>query len=254
MSALTSFVAIVAMVLVAGCSVAPGADAPAEATDQQTSSSAHESATPVATSVGEEPITYPPDNMWRFLSSADTDSRQTADLTGATEFAEVVVVGRYVDVERGPGYGPDGGTIGWYAVALIEPDRVIKGEPRVKPDGFIRVPFMLVLGAEEYPEKEFEDLKRSIPADPALLFLYSWAAYWDRAGGGDPPAWLDGLNTEDQYKTITSVDGAFRIEDGRLAPMAYAEGWPTACRDLPVDDVTDRVSTVADGGTIASSC
>ncbi len=254
MSALRSLAAILAIIIVGGCSVAPGADVPGEATGKPASSSARATATPAATSVGEEPITYPPDNMWTFLSSAATESRRTEDLAAATAFAEAVVVGRYVDVERGPGYGPEGGTIGWYAVALIEPDRVIKGKPRVMSDGFIRVPFMLVLGGDDYPSKEFADLQRSIPTDPALLFLYSWAAYWDRAGGGHPPAWLDGLNTEDQYKTITSADGAFRIEDGRLAPMAYAEGWPVACRDLLVDDVADRITRVADGGTISDPC
>ncbi|MGH9424019.1 MAG: hypothetical protein ACRD3J_28855, partial [Thermoanaerobaculia bacterium] len=128
------------------------------------------SAAPSISNEAEGPISYSPDNMWGFLATAPGEVRRADDLAGAVAFSKLVVVGRYVGVEKGPGYGPAGGGIGWYAVAVIKVESVLKGTPILGPDGNLRVPFLLVMGADRYPEKELADLQGSIPVEPALLY------------------------------------------------------------------------------------
>lgn len=177
--------------------------------------------------------------MWGFLStSAGTPSGAT-NVQDAAALSDVVLVGRFVGIERFEGYGAPGEGVGWYAVALIDVDSSLKGSPTLGDDGLLRVPFLLGLGAPEseagYPEKQFADLSRSIPSDPALLFLTTWAAYFARAGT-EVPDWLTDLNRPDIYRTI-GVDGAVRVVDGVLQPMPYSETWDSNLEGLRVEDL-----------------
>jgi hypothetical protein len=193
---------------------------------------------------GEQPIDYTPDMMWGMLATASGETHRADDLAGAVDFAELVVVGRYVRVERGPAYGPPGGSQGWYAIAVLRVESAAKGIPILASDGLLRVPFLLVLGSDRYPEKEFADLQRSVPPDPALLFLFSWAAYFDLIGGNETP-WLTHLDDPAKYKTIGG-DGAFTIVDGLVRSPKYAEGWPVDCDGARIDAIVARIRA-ADG-------
>lgn len=157
----------------------------------------------------------------------------------AVALSDVVAVGRFVGLERGDGYGAANEGVGWYAVALIEVDSTMKGTPSLSDDGLLRVPFLLALGApgaeSAYPEKEFADLSRSIPSDPALLFLTTWAAYFDRAGT-EVPDWLATLDRADIYRTI-GTDGAVRMVDGTLEPSPYSETWDSTLEGQTVEDL-----------------
>jgi hypothetical protein len=247
------------IMMTSGCSARPGVGplgagtaAPTPTERAAASLPNTPTATAPATIEPEEPITYPPDNMWDFLSTAPGQTRRAENLAGAVDFAELIVIGKYIGVERGPGYGPEGGNQGWYAVALIQAESVVQGSTQVQADGLIRVPFLFVLGGDEYPAKEFADLQRSLPADPALLFLYSWKTYWERAGDSDVPAWLQGLDTSDQYKTI-GADGVLRIVDGRVEPMAFVEAWPTACSGTAVEELVGRIERLLDNQPSSTS-
>lgn len=178
------------------------------------------------------PLTYAPDWMWAYLASAGDGMRQSDTLAGAVEFAELVVVGRYVGVERGTSYGSD-----WTAVALIAVDDVIKGAPNLGPDGLLRVEFVLTVGAGSYPERLFADLERSIPSDPALLYLFSWAAFFDLTGEVVPD-WRAGIDRTDRYKTIGG-DGAIRIVNGRIEPPP--DGWPAELRGIGIEQAKDLI-------------
>lgn len=177
--------------------------------------------------------------MWAFLATTPDQLKGTQSLAEAADLAQVVVVGRYAGVEEGDGYGPPGEAVGWYAVALIEPISILKGAPATDERGYMRVPFMLVIGGSSYPEQEFANLTQSLPRDRALLFLSSWAAHFERAETVVPD-WLSDLATPDQYKTIGG-DGAFRVSDGRLMPLAGVDGWPEELRDADLDDVADQI-------------
>ena len=182
----------------------------------------------------EEPIFYPADNMWAFLATMPGLQRRSETLAEAVSFSDTVVVGRYVGVERGERYGSD-----WTATALIAVDSISKGSPKVGPDGILRVEFVLVVGSQEYPEKEFADLERSIPKDPALLFLFSWDAYFKLINDGIP-GWSERKDLGEVYKTIGG-DGAMRIVDGRIEPPSYIDGWPTDLREVPVESVLTEI-------------
>lgn len=183
----------------------------------------------------DSPITYPPDNMWAFLSTTPGLEPRGETLAEAVEFAELIVVGRMVGVERDGGYGAPGEGVGWHAIALIEPDEVIKGTPIVEADGLIRVQFLHVIGDDTFPAKEFADLERSIPRDPAVLFLHSWASYYGR-GGLEVPDWLAATIVADRYRTIAG-DGHLRVVDGRVQPPAFMDdAWPAAYRGVPLQE------------------
>ena len=178
--------------------------------------------------------------MWGLLSTSSGTPSGAASLREAEALADLVTVGRFVGLERGDGYGaPDEG-VGWYAIALIEVESTIKGTPALGEDDLLRVPFLLTLGAPggsspTYPEMEFGDLMRSIPRDPALLFLTTWSSYFDRAGT-EVPDWLADLDRPDIYRTI-GADGAVRVVDGVLEPMPGTETWNSTLEDRTVDDL-----------------
>ena len=183
----------------------------------------------------EAPITYPADNMWGLLSTSAGTGSGAANVTDAARLADVVVVGRWVGLERGDGVADSGAEPGWYAIADIEIEGTEKGTAMVGSDGYLHVPFLLVLGGAQYPDKEFADLQRSIPTDPALLFLISWDHYFARAGG-DVPVWLEGLNRADIYRTI-GADGAIRLVAGKLDAPPFDESWLTSIDGLSLDEV-----------------
>ena len=184
------------------------------------------------------PITYTADQMWALMSGMASDQRRAETLEGAVDFAELVVVGRYVGVERGGQYGSDS-----TAVALIAVDSIAKGEPKLGTDGLLRIEFILVVGSPSYPKKEFADLQRSIPKDPALLFLFTWESYMELIGGG-LPAWDARRDLTRTYKTIGG-DGAMRVVDGRIQPPAFVLGWPLTLRGSEIDAVLAEVRKLA---------
>jgi hypothetical protein len=159
-------------------------------------------------------------------------------LEGAVDFAELVVVGRYVGVERGGQYGSDS-----TAVALIAIESVGKGVPNLGPDGFLRVEFLLVVGAGAYPEKELADIQRSIPKDPALLYLFSWESYLELINGG-LPAWEARKDLATIYKTIGG-DGSMRVVNGRIEPPSYVQGWPTTLRGAEIEATMVTIRAVS---------
>jgi hypothetical protein len=183
------------------------------------------------------PVTYPPDSMWGFLSTSAGTPSGAASIDDAIELSDLVAVGRYVGIERGSGYGAPGEGVGWYAIALIDVDVALRGDPRLGDDGLLRVPFLLALGVPGdekpvYPEKEFADISRSIPKDPALLFLRAWSTYFARADAVVPD-WLGELDRPDIYRTI-GVDGAVRLAYGALTPSPFAETWVSSLDGLTV--------------------
>ena len=186
------------------------------------------------------PNTYTPDNMWAFLSTSAGTPSGAASLQEAAALSDLVAVGRFVGLERGKGYGAPKEGVGWYAIALIEIESTLQGSPALGDDGLLRVPFVLTLGPPgdvdpEYPDKEFGDLARSLPSDPALLFLTNWAAYFDRAGA-EVPEWLADLDRSDIYRTI-GADGAVRVVDGALQPTPYSETWDSTLAGLMIKDL-----------------
>jgi hypothetical protein len=181
--------------------------------------------------------------MWAFPSSMGEGMRRADSLEEAVAFAELVVVGRYVGVERGGKYGSDS-----TAVALIAVDSIAKGVPKLGPDSLLRVEFILVVGSPTYPEKEFADLQRSIPKDPALVFLFTWESYLKLIGGG-LPAWEAREDLARIYKTIGG-DGAMRVINGRIEPSPYVEGWPTTLRGDEIGPVIDAIRARSDATTL----
>lgn len=222
--------------VVAACSVGPGAD-PSASEPSFAMSGVPQPSTSVA-DTGEEPNTYPADNMWAFLATMPGLQRRSETLAEAVAFSDAVVVGRYIGVERGGQYGSDS-----TAIALIAVDSIAKGSPKIGSDGFLRVEFVLVVGSPKYPEKEFADLQRSIPKDPALLYLFSWDSYF-KLIKDEIPGWSDRSDLSDVYKTIGG-DGAMRIVDGRVEPPSYIDGWPTALKDAPIESVVTQIRAAA---------
>ena len=238
---------IAAVLVLAACTVAPGAmPVPVVPVPVEPAPSASEPVGGRPAGETQGPITYPPDNMWAFLATMPELQRTSDTLADAVDFAEVVVVGRYVGVERGGTYGIDS-----TAVALIEVDSVVKGTPKLGPDGLLRVEFVLVVGPGGYPEKEFADLERSIPKDPALLYLSSWASFvnvW-----GEVPGWSARKDLADVYKTIGG-DGAMRVVNGKIEPPPYIDGWPTALRGAGIEQVKDQIrAAIRPGGPPGSA-
>lgn len=184
------------------------------------------------------PITYAPDSIWAFLATTPGQENAATTLEEATHRAEAVVVGRFVDLEPGNGYGAPGEPVGWYAIAIVEPQVVVKGPVHLIRNR-LRIPFLMTLGPKAFPEKEFADMSRSLPADPALLFVDSWATFFGRFNA-EVPAWLDPLDRDDSYRTIGG-DGAIRVVGGRLEPPLYNDGWPAALRGATLPDAVSRI-------------
>jgi len=172
--------------------------------------------------------------MWAFLASTPGLQRQANSLAEAVDFSDLVVVGRYVGVERGGQYGEDA-----TAVALIAVDSVAKGVPNLGSDVLLRIEFILVVGSPTYPEKEFADLQRSIPKDPALLYLSSWQSYLGQLNQ-QFPGWSARQDLATIYKTIGG-DGAMRVVNGRIDPPSYVDGWPTTLRGAEVEALLDTI-------------
>ena len=227
---------LVIAALVGACS-RPGAVFPATRAPE---SAATTSMTTQGPGVTAEPITYAPDNMWAFLASMPGLQRRSDSLAEATRFADVVVVGQFVGVERGGQYGSDA-----TAVALIDVQTVAKGAPVLAADGRLRVEFVLVVGSQTYPEKELADLRRSIPTDPALLYLFTWASFFELTGD-KVKGWSDRADLATVYKTIGG-DGALRIVGGRVEPPPYVDGWAAEQAGRPLSEVLSEVSAAAGG-------
>lgn len=231
--------ALLSMSALTACSVA---SSPAVPTAPATNSAAENSGPPIDEPAGETPgpINYPPDNMWAFLSTTPDLAPYAVSLADAVRASEVVGIGRYVGVERGEAHGVPGqeGT-SWSAVALVAPEVIAKGAPQLTEEGLIRVPFILRIGGSDYPEKEFRDLERSLPSDPALLFLYSWATYFETTGTVVPER-LAALNNNGVYRAIGG-DGFIRVVGGRLDPPKYMEAWP---RELAGADAAETVNII----------
>lgn len=215
--------------ILAGCYGVPGAE-PVSVDPAPVGSAPPVEEQPAGETAG--PLTYNPGSMWSFLASMGEDMRRAETLAGAVNFAELIVVGRYIGIERGAAYGSD-----WTAVALIAVDSVVKGTPELGSDGLLRVEFVLAVGGS-YPEKPFADFQRSIPKDPALLYLFSWASFFDLTGEVVPD-WRAGIDRTDRYKTIGN-DGAMRVVDGKIA-AAYVDGWPTDLQGLGIEQVKDQI-------------
>ena len=214
--------------ILAGCNGAAGGE-PVSVEPAPVASSPPVEEQPAGETAG--PITYDPGSMWSFLASMGEGMRGAETLAGAVDFAELIVVGCYVDVERGGRYGSDS-----TAVALIDVDSVIKGTPNLGPDGLLWVEFVLAVGGS-YPEKLFADLERSIPRDPALLYLFRWASFMDT--WGETPGWSTRTDLANVYKTIGG-DGAMRVVDGKIA-AAYVDGWPMELRGIGIEQVSDQI-------------
>ncbi len=228
--------------LAVGCTSVPGGSpSPSQVTyDVQSPSPPSEVTPQISNSVTQTdpPIQYPPDNVWAFLSTSAGTPSGADGLDRAAMIADLIVVGRFIGLEKGRAYGAPGEGPGWYAVALIDVESTERGNASVGDGGLLRVPFLLALGAPgtpeaDYPEKEFADVSQSIPEDPALLFLSTWKSYFDRAET-EVPDWLDGLDRSDIYRTI-GADGAVRVVDGKLEPSPYAETWVADLEGMTLD-------------------
>ena len=226
-------------VLVAACSVGPGGQLASPGSTAPTDALLPSA---VATGIGEEAITYPADNMWAFLATMPGLQRRSDTLAAAVAFSDIVAVGRFVGVERGAQYGSDS-----TAVALISLNSVAKGSPKLGSDGLLRIEFVLVVGSQRYPEKQFADIQRSIPKDPALLYLFTWESYF-KLVHEKLPGWSDRTDLGSVYKTIGG-DGAMRIVDGRIDPPSYVDGWPMSLRDSPIETVMTRIRAAVATGT-----
>lgn len=193
---------LVASLLVAACSAAVSAPASTRVPSPP-DPSAQDSADP----------SYSPQHTWNALATGFSNSGATS-LDEATAMSEIVVVGRFVGLERGKAYGAPGEDIGWYATALIEIDEVLSGDPAIKQGTRVDAPLMLTMDSPEstYPVIALSEMERSRPDQPAVLFLVSWATVWDRIDT-KVPDWLKDLDRYDLYRTI-GIDGALPLEDG----------------------------------------
>lgn len=224
-------------ILSAGCSTAG-----ASPTNSSPPETAEARGAETATGEIDPPIDYPPDNFWGFMTNTVDRAVGTQSLTDALRFADVVIVGRVVDVVESDGYGAEGEPILWYAEALIEVSEVVYGTPAVDSSGLLRIAFPVTF-SEEYPTKQLEDLQRSIPKDAALLILRSWATYFELTGG-EPPKWLDGLFRGDRYQTI-GPEGAMRITPAGIEPPSDLEGWPQEFQGSSLGAFKEQVSMQA---------
>lgn len=185
--------------------------------------------------------TYPPDNVWAFLSSTPDLQPRYQSLPEASAGTDLILIGHMIDIVRGGSYATPGGVPGWHAVARIMPDQVLKGTPALDRDGTIHVQFVLVIGGADYPVDTFDRIARSIPTGQSLLFLDTWATYFARAGG-DVPEGFTALNSKSIYRTIGG-DGAIRIVDGVLRSPEYAEGsWPETVNGADLANIQDQIA------------
>lgn len=194
-----------------------------------------------------DPAPRPPQVFWDRLATGNLPGALT--LADATSLSDLILVGRWVGLERGALYAtPSNETVEAYADALIEVDQWIKGDDSSSRTATVRVPFLLalVLPGTGYPEAAFDEIDRNRPNGPAVLFLQSWANYLDR-GGAEVPDWIEGLDRADAFRTI-GVDGALPLEDGAVSDLVYEYDmpeWRIALAGEPLDDVLSDISTAA---------
>lgn len=200
---------------------------------------------------GELPL--PPQVLWDHLATGNLPG--ALSLGEAVADSDLIVVGRWIDLERGdPYWTPENETVGWFAVAVIEVDSLIQGSLPDARSQTIRVPFLLSFGlvGSVYPEKEFDAVDRALPKDPAVLFLWSWSKSLALAGsdvpGTEVPDWVKGLNRPDIYRTI-GTDGALPLEDGSVSDVVYEFDMPRWRIDLAgqkLDTIVTRVMAAAE--------
>lgn len=229
-----------ALFLIAGCTSVPGATGGAPPTPPPVVATADPDGEASPT---DEPIRYPADNVWAFLASTPGMQDRASSLAEATQFAELVVIGSIEAIERGAAYGAPGEDPAWTAEAIIRVDEVLAGIPSTSES--VIVPFVLVVGGDLYPEKEFEDITASIPKGRAVLWLFSWQQYFERSGT-DVPDWLKGANRTDRFRLIGG-DGFMRIEGDRVVAPGYSTGWPTEFSRSQVADLKESVAAAAAG-------
>lgn len=220
---------------VVGCSTT-GASPSNAAPEQPDGSEGYE----VASGEVDPRIDYSPDNFWRAMATSPETDARTMSLEDALTNAEVIVVGRAIDVVEAGGYGAPGEPVLWYGEAVVEVSEVLKGQPALDESGFLRVPFAVAF-SETYPTKQLTNFQRSIPEGRAVLLMMSWAKYFESTSGGDTPTWIEGLNRADRYRTI-GPEGAMRITSSGIEPPP-AEGWPQMLESLSLADLKDLLST-----------
>jgi len=234
----TRIVAGIALLLIAGCTSIPGASNDALLPSRPPDASEKPVAEAPPT---DEPSLYPADNMWAFLASTPGLQDRVSSLEEATQFAELVVIGSIEAIERGVAYAAPGEDPAWTAEAIIRIDEVLAGG--VQTSDSVVVEFVLVVGGDLYPEKEFEDVTASIPKGRAVLWLFSWQQYFERSGT-DVPDWLKGANRTDRFRLIGG-DGFMRIEGDRVVAPGYSTGWPTDLSRSQVADLKESVAAAA---------
>lgn len=190
-----------------------------------------------------ETSALPPQSRWDRLATGNLPG--AVSLGGAAAISDLIVVGRWVGLERGESYGtPENETVEWFAVAVIEVDTLIQGSLPDAATKAIRVPFLLSFGlvGSMYLEKDYQTIDRARPEDPAVLFLQSWSSYFARAGG-DVPDWVKGLDRADIYRTI-GLDGALPLVGGRVSDIAFENdmpGWRLDLAGKAMDEVTAQI-------------
>lgn len=232
----------VALILV-GCSTA--GVSPPIASDFPPNAEPHQSTgvpRGVETAPGEidPPIEYTPDQFWAVMANVPDFKPSTDGLDDAMKSADLIVVGRAVDVLEVGAFSAPGEPSMFYAEAIVEISEVLKGRPSLDASGLLHIPFFIGMGLDDtYPTHVLKDFQRSMAAEPAVLLLTSWATYFE-AAGAETPSWLDGLNRADLYKTI-GPEGAMRITASGIAPP-LAEGWPRQeLAGMTLTDFKDRL-------------
>jgi len=230
--------AAVSLLLIAGCTSIPVATGGAPLTPPPVEVTADPDREAWPTDVS---IRYPADNVWAFLASTPGLQDRASSLAEATQFAELVVIGSIDAIERGAAYGAPGEDPVWTAEAIIRVDEVLAGNPSTSES--VVVPFVLVVGGDLYPEKEFQDITASIPKGRSVLWLFSWQQYFERSGS-DVPDWLKGANRTDRFRLIGG-DGFMRIEGDRVVAPGYSTGWPTDVSRTPLAELMESVAAAA---------
>lgn len=244
----------VVLLVLAACSapLASGDDVqvPAATSGRESAAALESAAAPTDTPgpFDDEPVSYPPQSVWNLLATSAGYNSGAQSVAGASDQSELVIVGRFVDLERGGGYGAPGDSVGWYAIATVEVDQVLSGGNRAKAGDRISVPFLLTLGAPgtPYPEREFSDIDRSLPKEPAVLFLVSWSTAWDRIDT-EVPDWLSELDRPDLYRTI-GADGALPLEAGSVSDAVHEIDMPSWRLEVAGKDLDTVIAEIVPTG------
>lgn len=191
----------------------------------------------------------PPQVAWNALAAGDLNG--ALSLPEAATISELVLVGRWMGMERFGSIGDPGeGLIGHYAVAVIGVDRLVRGTLPPGCVDLVRVPFLISFGApgSDLPEVDYAAVARRRPVEPALLFLQSWAGVWDRAGG-ELPDWVTPLDRYDLFRTI-GIDGALPLVGDRVSEVVFENDmarWRLELAGRPLDEVIKALTAVEPG-------